>query len=229
MAPDAGGWSGLDELRQRAGRSVRPGCRRRDDSSRPRRQAGCSYRLNRFGRPPPDSLIPDPNTQIDAAEGTWRPNKTVVVGTDGSESSLRAVERAGRIAADSRRETGHCDRLFTGKGPSARGRYPRGGRVTRSAGGRAGRATPHDARDRAKAAGAKKSRIARSKTVPVHALVDLAEEVGADLLVVGNVDWTREPRSSGGCSRSREPLLNRAKIDVLDRAHRGRPGSGSTG
>ena len=52
--------------------------------------------------------------------------RTVVVGTDGSESSLRAVERAATIAADSNAK------LIIGTatpppGRFARGRRPRGG------------------------------------------------------------------------------------------------------
>ena len=44
----------------------------------------------------------------------------------------------------------------------------------------------HDARDRAKAARAKNIEERAIEDAPVHALVDVAEQAKADLLVVGN-------------------------------------------
>ena len=38
--------------------------------------------------------------------------KTVVVGTDGSDSSLRAVDRAGALASGPGCEIDHCDRVL---------------------------------------------------------------------------------------------------------------------
>jgi nucleotide-binding universal stress UspA family protein len=69
-----------------------------------------------------------------------------------------------------------------------------------------------DARDRAKAAGAKIIEERPIEDAPVHALVDLAEEVKADLLVVGNVGLNaiigRLFSVPGG-------VASRAKTDVL--------------
>jgi nucleotide-binding universal stress UspA family protein len=112
--------------------------------------------------------------------------QTVVVGTDGSDSSLRAVDRAGEIAAESNAKliiaTGylpHSDDLRAADilredSYMVRGMAPI-------------YAILRDARDRAKAAGAKNIEERSIEGAPVHALVGIAEEVKADLLVVGNV------------------------------------------
>jgi nucleotide-binding universal stress UspA family protein len=140
--------------------------------------------------------------------------KTVLVGTDGSESSLRAVERAGKIAADSdakliiatgylpeKDDTHAADALkseaykVTGRGPVY--------------------SVLHDAHDRAKAAGATKIEDRPVKGAPVHALVDLAEEAGADLLVVGNVGLDTGAAIIGRVFSIPGAVANRAKIDVL--------------
>jgi nucleotide-binding universal stress UspA family protein len=95
--------------------------------------------------------------------------QTVVVGTDGSKTSLRAVDRAGEIAARSNAK------LIIATG------YSRTWAARKSA------AILQEASDRAKAAGAKNIEEQAIADAPVHALVDLAERVGADLLVVGSV------------------------------------------
>ncbi len=112
--------------------------------------------------------------------------QTVVVGTDGSESSLRAVDRAGAIAAESgakliiatgyfpQKEDLHAADVLKEEGYRVRGKAPI-------------YAILRDARDRAKAAGAKDIEERALEDAPVHALVDLAGELDADLLVVGNV------------------------------------------
>ncbi|MBS4727650.1 universal stress protein [Mycobacterium sp. SM1] len=112
--------------------------------------------------------------------------QTVVVGTDGSESSLRAVDRAGQIAAE-------CDAkliIATGYLPQKedlRAADILGDEAYMVRGNAPIYAILRDARDRAKAAGAKNIEERPIQETPVHALVDLAEEVHADLLVVGNV------------------------------------------
>lgn len=111
--------------------------------------------------------------------------RIVVVGTDGSPSSLRAVDRAGAIAAESDAKliiaTGYlpepedsraADALGS-EGYMVRGKAPIYGIL-------------REARDRAKAAGAKEIDERPIQDAPVHALVDLAADVKADLLVVGN-------------------------------------------
>ncbi|MCH9730385.1 MAG: universal stress protein, partial [Actinomycetia bacterium] len=71
----------------------------------------------------------------------------------------------------------------------------------------------HDARDRAKAAGAKDVEEKAVVGAPVEALVELAEEVGADLLVVGNVGLsTVAGRLLGSVPAN---VARRSKSDVL--------------
>jgi nucleotide-binding universal stress UspA family protein len=112
--------------------------------------------------------------------------QTVVVGTDGSASSLRAVDRAGKIAAGSNGTlfiaTGYlpqAEDLSAADALKDEGYLVRGNAPIY--------ANLREARDRAKAAGAKNIQERPIRDAPVHALVDLADEVKADLLVVGNV------------------------------------------
>ena len=137
--------------------------------------------------------------------------QTVVVGTDGSASSLLAVDRAGEIAAESDAKliivTGYFDQpedkraadVLGDEAYKVRGKAPIY-EILR------------DARDRAKAAGAENIEERAIEDAPVHALVDLAGSVKADLLVVGNVGLTaivgRVFSIPGG-------VATRAKADVL--------------
>ncbi|MBV9516453.1 MAG: universal stress protein [Mycobacteriaceae bacterium] len=113
--------------------------------------------------------------------------RVVVVGTDGSESSLRAVDRAASIAAEAnaklivstaylrkdRRTSGEPDQL-QGEGYKTEGAAPV-------------YAMLREASERAKRAGVKDVEERAIVGAPVDVLVDLAKEVEADLLVVGNV------------------------------------------
>lgn len=116
--------------------------------------------------------------------------QTVVVGTDGSDSSLRAVDRAGEIAAD------HGAKLIvvTAHLPVSeeKGRYaiPPGsdhGQDYRTVGEAPFYAILQNARERAHQAGAQNVEEKSVVGAPVHALVELVKEVDADLLVIGNV------------------------------------------
>ena len=116
--------------------------------------------------------------------------RTVVVGTDGSDSSLRAVDRAGAIAAE------HGAKLIVATAhppaPEEHGGYavPPGsthGEDYRMVGDAPIYAILQDARERAHNAGAKNVEEKDIVGAPINALVHLAEEVDADLLVVGNV------------------------------------------
>ncbi len=113
--------------------------------------------------------------------------KKVVVGTDGSESSYRAVERAGQLAAagtatlviacayvpaDPRSVSQAADQLGS-DAYQIRGDNPAEDIV-------------RTARDRARVAGASQIEVRTLKGAPVESLIALADEVGADLLVVGN-------------------------------------------
>ena len=140
--------------------------------------------------------------------------QTVVVGTDGSESSLRAVDRAGEIAAE-----------FNAKLVIASGYLPekddlRAADALRDEGYKVSGNAPiyallHDARDRAKAAGAKNIEDRPIEAGPVQALVDLAEKVGADLLVVGNVGLDARSAIVGRVFSIPGAIATRAEIDVL--------------
>ena len=140
--------------------------------------------------------------------------RTVVVGTDGSESSLRAVARAGAIAADSDAKliiaTGYVPEKDDTRAADALGAEAY--KVTGSA---PVYAMLHDAHDRAKAAGATKIEDRPVKGAPVHALVDLAQEVGADLLVVGNVGLDTGAAIIGRVFSIPGAVASRAKMDIL--------------
>jgi nucleotide-binding universal stress UspA family protein len=142
--------------------------------------------------------------------------QTVVVGTDGSYTSMRAVERAAAIAAD------HGAKLIvaTAHAPvrEEKGRYAIPPGSDHGADYRTQRETPfreilRDATERAYKAGAenvvKKSIVGH----PVDALVDLAEEVHADLLVVGNVGLSKVAGRLLGAVPSE--VSRRARTDVL--------------
>ncbi|MCW2690006.1 MAG: nucleotide-binding protein [Mycobacterium sp.] len=138
--------------------------------------------------------------------------RTVVVGTDGSDSSLRAVDRAGAIAAGSNAKLIVATAYF----PS--GDDPRSSDVLKDEGYKTSGNAPiyailREAKDRAKAAGATDIEEKPIVGAPVDALVDLAEEVNADLLVVGNVGLsTIAGRLLGSVPAN---VSRRAKSDVL--------------
>ena len=96
--------------------------------------------------------------------------QTVVVGTDGSATSLRAVERASGVAAQS-----HSKLIIATA-------YPWLSTKRKTS------AILREAADRAEAAGATNTEARRIPDAPVEALVDLAADVEADLLVVGDVE-----------------------------------------
>lgn len=142
--------------------------------------------------------------------------QTVVVGTDGSDSSLRAVERAAAIAAD------HGAKLIVVTAhlpvPEERGRYaiPPGsdhGQDYRTVGEAPYYAILRDARERAHLVGAKNVEEKSIVGAPINVLVQLAEEAGADLLVVGNVGLNSVAGRLLGSVPS--AVSRRAKTDVL--------------
>lgn len=142
--------------------------------------------------------------------------QTVVVGTDGSDSSLRAVERAAAVAAD------HGARLVVATAhlpvPEERGRYaiPPGsdhGQDYRTVGQAPFYAILQTARERAHQAGAKNVEERAVVGAPISALVHLAEEVDADLLVVGNVGLSSVAGRLLGSVPSE--VSRKAKTDVL--------------
>ncbi len=137
--------------------------------------------------------------------------RTVVVGTDGSDSSLRAVERAGGIA-------GANAKLIIASAYLPHGDDSRADDVLKEESYKTHGAAPiyailREAKDRARAAGAKDIEDRAIVGAPVDALVGLAEDVSADLLVVGNVGLnTIAGRLLGSVPAN---VSRRAKVDVL--------------
>jgi nucleotide-binding universal stress UspA family protein len=152
--------------------------------------------------------------------------RTIVVGTDGSESSFRAVERAGAIAAQESAKliiaSAHLDTSEKG----GWSRAPAPDRVTdgraadnlkdlsyRMHGSAAVYAILQDARERAKGVGAHDIEERSIVGAPVNALLHLADEVNADLLVVGNLGvGTVAGRLLGSVP---DTVARKAKVDIL--------------
>lgn len=138
--------------------------------------------------------------------------QTVVVGTDGSDSSLRAVDRAATIAAQS------GAKIFVASAYLPQHDDPRTTDMLKDEGYKTTGAAPiyailKEAHERATAAGAKDVEERPIVGAPVDALVELAEEVGADLLVVGNVGLsTITGRLLGSVPAN---VSRKAKTDVL--------------
>jgi nucleotide-binding universal stress UspA family protein len=138
--------------------------------------------------------------------------KTVVVGADGSDSSLRAVDRAGAIAAEANAKLIVATAYLPLSGD------PQAADVLKAEGYMVSGNAPiyailRDARDRAREAAATDVEERAILGAPVDALVELAEEVNADLLVVGNVGLgTITGRLLGSVPAA---VSRKAKTDVL--------------
>ncbi|HUH69596.1 MAG TPA: universal stress protein [Mycobacterium sp.] len=143
-----------------------------------------------------------------------RAYQTVVVGTDGSESSLRAVDRAGAIASESNAKLIIATGYFPHK-DDLRAADVLGDEAYKVRGNAPIYAILREARDRAKAAGAKDIEERPIQDAPVHALVDLAEKADADLLVVGNVGLGARSALIGRVFSVPGGVATKAKIDVL--------------
>lgn len=137
---------------------------------------------------------------------------TVVVGTDGSNSSLLAVERAGALAS------GPDARVIVATAYLSAPEDTRAADTLRDEGYKMVGNAPiydilRDASERARAAGAVNVEERAIEGAPVEALVDLSNEVGADLLVVGNVGLnTIAGRLLGSVPAN---VARKAKSDVL--------------
>ena len=115
--------------------------------------------------------------------------QTVVVGTDGSESSLRAVVRAGSLA-------GACGATLvvvcaylpteTDDRETARAQDVLRDEAYQIVGSHPAEDTVRTAAERAGAVGAQKVRTVAVQGSPVEALLDVVRRENADLLVVGN-------------------------------------------
>lgn len=137
--------------------------------------------------------------------------RTVVVGTDGSDSSMRAVEKAAQIA-------GPDAKLIVASAYLPQHEDARAADALRDESYKVSGTAPiyailRDAKDRAHAAGATNIDERPIVGAPVDALVHLAEQEKADLLVVGNVGLsTIAGRLLGSVPAN---VSRRAKTDVL--------------
>ena len=152
--------------------------------------------------------------------------RTIVVGTDGSESSMKAVDRAAAIAAQDDAKlviaSAHLDTSEKGgwsRAPSpdrvndAKAGDSLGGESYRVHGSAAVYEILQDARERAHAAGARHTEEQAVVGAPVNALLHLADEVKADLLVVGNLGLgTVAGRLLGSVP---DTVARKAKVDIL--------------
>jgi nucleotide-binding universal stress UspA family protein len=115
--------------------------------------------------------------------------RTVVVGTDGSESSLRAVARAGALA-------GACGATLViacaylpseaDERDLSRAQDALGDEAYQIVGSHPAEDTVRTASERAAKAGAQDVRTVAVQGSPVEALLDVVRREDADLLVVGN-------------------------------------------
>ena len=129
--------------------------------------------------------------------------RTVVVGTDGSDSSFRAVDRAAHIA-------GADAKLIIASAYLPHADDTRAADALREESYKVSGTAPiyailQDAKERAHAAGAKNVDERPIVGAPVDALVKLAEDEKADLLVVGGY----------GHSRTREMIMGGVTRDLL--------------
>jgi nucleotide-binding universal stress UspA family protein len=137
--------------------------------------------------------------------------RTVVVGTDGSDSSFRAVDRAAHIA-------GADAKLIIASAYLPQHEDTRAADALRDESYKVSGTAPiyailQDAKERAHNAGAKNVEERSIIGAPVDALVKLAEDEKADLLVVGNVGLsTIAGRLLGSVPAN---VSRRAKVDVL--------------
>ncbi|MGC2652050.1 MAG: universal stress protein [Mycobacterium sp.] len=139
--------------------------------------------------------------------------KVVVVGTDGSESSFRAVDEAAKIAAESDAKLIIASAFLPEDNDQAAEPDQPKDDSYKTQGNAPVYAQLREASDRAKAAGAKDVEERPIEGAAVDVLVDLVEEVNADLLVVGNVGLNSVAGRLLGSVPS--AIRHRAKTEVL--------------
>jgi nucleotide-binding universal stress UspA family protein len=140
--------------------------------------------------------------------------KVIVVGTDGSETSLRAVDKAAAIAAESDAKlivaSAYVDHESRRGGTDP---DQLSGEKYRTEGNAPLYAMLRDACSRAKDAGAHNVEHKAVAGSPVDALLSLAESESADLIVVGDVGMNSiVGRLVGSVPRA---IRSRAKTEVL--------------
>jgi nucleotide-binding universal stress UspA family protein len=138
--------------------------------------------------------------------------RTIVVGTDGSETSFRAVDRAAALAADAGATLVIACAYVPDK-PDTEAQDALGDDAYQVTGSAPADDTVRRARDRAQAAGATKIEIESAQGRPGDTLIKVATDNNADLLVVGN----RGLNSIAGRILGSVPLdvARHAGVDVL--------------
>ncbi|MBW0117668.1 universal stress protein [Pseudonocardia abyssalis] len=113
--------------------------------------------------------------------------RTIVVGTDGSDTSLAAVDRAASVAADSSAELVIvCAYTPAGRDDTAGAEDALKDEAYLVVGWTPAEETLRTAEERAVAAGAQQIRTVAADGNPVEVLRKAADDANADLLVVGN-------------------------------------------
>ena len=141
-------------------------------------------------------------------------HRVIIVGTDGSETSIRAVEKAAGLAAESNARLVVASAYQADHPPSGAPDpdQPRDERY-RTTGNAPVYDLLRDASSRARKAGAHDVEERAVEGAPADALVALAEELHADLLVVGSVGMNSVVgRLVGSVPRL---VRKRAKTEVL--------------
>jgi nucleotide-binding universal stress UspA family protein len=138
--------------------------------------------------------------------------RTIVVGTDGSETSFRAVDRAGALAADQDATLVIACAYFPEK-PDPHAQDALGDEAYQVMGSAPADDTVRRARDRAAKAGAAKIEFAAVQGKPGEVLQRVVKDHDADLLVVGN----RGLNTLAGRIIGSVPLdvVRHAPVDVL--------------
>lgn len=140
--------------------------------------------------------------------------RNIVVGTDGSTPSLRAVARAGRVAGEAdARLIIVCAYYPTTGHDVDRAQDELGDEAFQVIGSAPAEDTLREATDRAKEAGAKGVTTVPVVGEPINALLDVMEKEKADLLVIGSRGLnTLKGRILGSVPSE---IARRADCDVL--------------
>lgn len=138
----------------------------------------------------------------------------VLVGTDGSDTSFKAVDRAAAVAADSSAElVVVCAYEPEGADTVKAAKEALGSDAYQVVGSSPAESVLRDAADRAKTLGAEKITTLAVKGPPVDVLDQAVADQRADLLVVGNVGLnTLTGRILGSVPQS---VARRSGVDVL--------------
>ena len=138
--------------------------------------------------------------------------RTVLVGTDGSETSLHAVDRAAGLAAEADATLVIICAYFPAK-PDPHDTDVLGDEAYQVVGSAPADASLRTATDRAAAAGADKVDARAIEGKPSQTLLKAAEEASAELVVVGNVGLnTLAGRLVGSVPQD---IIRHSPVDVL--------------